>query len=145
MKRFRLQANYKIMAARLHYEIYALTQRLRLTTIRAEHEQAVSEILAKLKQVLAKSNRILAKLKQVLANYNQILAKLKQVLAKLKQVLAKLKQVLANLKQVLAKLKQVLAKSNRILAKLKQDLVTLVSTKILKSTEYNLLFHVGSL
>jgi hypothetical protein len=36
------QANYKIMAARLHYEIYALTQRLRLTTIRAEHEQAVS-------------------------------------------------------------------------------------------------------
>ncbi len=28
--------------ARLHYEIYALTQRLRLTTIRAEHEQAVS-------------------------------------------------------------------------------------------------------
>ena len=89
MKRFRLQANYKIMAARLHYEIYALTQRLRLTTIRAEHEQAVSEILAKLKQVLAKSNRILAKLKQ--------------------------------------------------------DLVTLVSTKISKSTEYNLLFQVGSL
>ena len=36
------QANYKIQAARLHYEIYALTQRLRLTTIRAEHEQAVN-------------------------------------------------------------------------------------------------------
>jgi len=36
------QANYKIMAARLHYDIYALTQRLRLASIRAEHEQTVS-------------------------------------------------------------------------------------------------------
>ena len=36
------QANYKIAAAKLHYEIYALTQRLRLTTIRVEYEEAVS-------------------------------------------------------------------------------------------------------
>ena len=36
------QANWKIAAAKLHYEIYALTQRLRLTTIRVEYEEAVS-------------------------------------------------------------------------------------------------------
>lgn len=36
------QANYKIAAARLHYEIYSLTQRLRLTTIRVEYEESVS-------------------------------------------------------------------------------------------------------
>jgi hypothetical protein len=36
-----LQANYKIQAARLHYDIYALTQRLRLMTMRAEHEEQV--------------------------------------------------------------------------------------------------------
>ncbi len=36
-----LQANYKIQAARLHYDIYALTQRLRHTTMRAEHEEQV--------------------------------------------------------------------------------------------------------
>ncbi len=35
------QANFKIQAARLHYEIYALTQRLRMGTLRAEHEQQV--------------------------------------------------------------------------------------------------------
>ena len=35
------QANYKIQAARLHYDIYALTQRLRHTTMRAEHESQV--------------------------------------------------------------------------------------------------------
>ena len=35
------KANYKIAAAKLHYEIYALTQRLRLTTIRVEYEEAV--------------------------------------------------------------------------------------------------------
>lgn len=34
------KANYKIAAAKLHYEIYALTQRLRLTTIRVEYEEA---------------------------------------------------------------------------------------------------------
>ncbi|XP_059090636.1 uncharacterized protein LOC131886355 isoform X2 [Tigriopus californicus] len=33
------KANYKIQAARLHYDIYALTQRLRHTTMRAEHEE----------------------------------------------------------------------------------------------------------
>ena len=38
---FNFQANYKIAAAKLHYEIYALTQRLRLTTIRVEYEEAV--------------------------------------------------------------------------------------------------------
>ncbi len=40
---FPLQANYKIQAARLHYEIYALTQRLRHANMRAEHEEQVGE------------------------------------------------------------------------------------------------------
>ena len=35
------QANHKISAAKLHYDIYALSQRLRLTTIRVEYEEAV--------------------------------------------------------------------------------------------------------
>ena len=35
------QANYKINAAKLYYEIYSLSQRLRLTTIRVEHEEEV--------------------------------------------------------------------------------------------------------
>lgn len=39
------QANYKIQAARLHYDIYALTQRLRHTTMRAEHEEQVKGAL----------------------------------------------------------------------------------------------------
>jgi len=43
-KLFLFQANYKIIAARLHYEIYALTQRLRLTAIRVEDENAVRYI-----------------------------------------------------------------------------------------------------
>jgi len=33
------KANYKINAAKLYYEIYSLSQRLRLTTIRVEHEE----------------------------------------------------------------------------------------------------------
>ena len=36
-----LQANYKIQAAKLYYEVYSLSQRLRLTTIRVEHEESV--------------------------------------------------------------------------------------------------------
>ena len=43
-----LQANYKIQAARLHYDIYALTQRLRHTTMRAEHEEQVRNFHFKL-------------------------------------------------------------------------------------------------
>ncbi len=39
------QANFKISAAKLYYEIYSLSQRLRLTTIRVEHEESVSENL----------------------------------------------------------------------------------------------------
>ena len=39
---FLFQANYKITAAKLYYEIYSLSQRLRLTTIRVEHEEEVS-------------------------------------------------------------------------------------------------------
>ena len=38
---FPIQANYKINAARLHYDIYALTQRLRHTTMRSEFEEQV--------------------------------------------------------------------------------------------------------
>ena len=38
---FSFQANYKINAAKLYYEIYSLSQRLRLTTIRVEHEEEV--------------------------------------------------------------------------------------------------------
>ena len=38
---FKFQANYKINAAKLYYEIYSLSQRLRLTTIRVEHEEEV--------------------------------------------------------------------------------------------------------
>ena len=36
------KANFKIQAAKLAYEIYSLTQRLRYTTFRAENEEKVS-------------------------------------------------------------------------------------------------------
>ena len=35
------QANFKIQAAKLAYEIYSMTQRLRYTTFRAENEEKV--------------------------------------------------------------------------------------------------------
>ena len=37
-----MQANFKIQAAKLAYEIYSLTQRLRYTTFRAENEEKVT-------------------------------------------------------------------------------------------------------
>ena len=38
---FNPQANWKIQAAKLAYEIYSLTQRLRYTSFRAENEEKV--------------------------------------------------------------------------------------------------------